>query len=156
MRKLVAALFIFALFAMPAAGQTSVMMQFQSEVGEPTALSRSLGVDVTHRVTEQGSILASTNFGGRSSNALAGVTATFYDGPMNVSLALASGVARRTNEGFGTAYVVDTFAGVQVGDDEKALMIGFGRTTDKVAGINAGRADWASRTRITISVGPAF
>lgn len=54
MRKLIAALFVFVLFAMPAAAQTSVMMQFQSEVGEPTALSRSLGVDVTHRVTNQG------------------------------------------------------------------------------------------------------
>jgi hypothetical protein len=153
MRKLIAALFVSVLFAMPAAGQTSVMMQLQSGVGEPTALSRSLGVDVTHRITEQGGILASTNFGGRSSGILAGVTATFYEG---VSLAVASGVARRANEGFGAAYVVDTFAGVQIGDDEKALMIGLGRTTNKVVGIDAGQADWASRTRITIIVGPAF
>jgi hypothetical protein len=131
-------------------------MQLQSGAGEPTALSRSLGVDVTHQITEQGGILASTNFGGRSSGILAGVTATFYDGPMDVSLAVASGVARRANEGFGAAYVVDTFAGVQIGDDEKALMIGLGRTTNKVVGIDAGQADWASRTRITISVGPAF
>lgn len=155
MRKLVAALFVFALFATPAAAQTSVMMQFQSEVGEPTALSRSLGVDVTHRVTEQGGILASTNFGGRSSNALAGVTATFYDGPMDVSLALASGVARRTNEGFGTAYVVDTFAGVQVGDDQKALMFGVGYATSRQVGTSPA-ADWASQSRVTVSLGPAF